>query len=205
MKKKLIIFTRFPVPGRAKTRLIPVLGKEGAADLQRRMTEQTLETAEKLANNEQLRLEIHYADGSPEQMRKWLGQNRIYCEQTSGDLGKKLSRAFTKAFHEGYQQVMIIGADCPTVSTRILATGFSKLCDHDLVLGPATDGGYYLIGLRQPYPELFITRSWGSNLLLAETVDVAKNLALKLYLLEELTDVDRPEDLKDLGNYSDPE
>jgi hypothetical protein len=205
LKKKLIIFTRYPVAGQTKTRLIPALGAEGAADLQRQMTERTLQTAENLAVESQPELEIRHADGSGGQMQKWLGPNRIYCEQGSGDLGEKMARAVAVAFQAGYRQVIIIGADCPALSPEILAIGFTRLADHDLVLGPAADGGYYLIGLTHPCPELFNNRSWGNNMLLSETMTTAKKLALKFYLLEELADVDRPEDLNYFGNYPDPE
>jgi hypothetical protein len=201
LKKKLILFTRYPVAGHTKTRLIPALGAEGAADLQRRMTELTLRTVEDPAVESQPELEIRYAGGSGEQMENWLGPDRIYCEQGAGDLGEKMSRAMTEAFQSGYRQVMIIGADCPGLSPGGLSTGFSRLADHDLVLGPAADGGYYLIGLARPCPELFSNRSWGSNILLSETITAAKKHALKFYLLEELTDVDHPEDLKYFGDY----
>ncbi len=205
MKKKLILFTRYPVAGHTKTRLIPALGAEGAADLQRQMTERTLRTAENLAAESQLELEIRHAGGSGEQMKNWLGPHLIYREQGAGDLGEKMSRAMTEAFQAGYHQVTVIGADCPGLSPEILANGFSRLADHSLVLGPAADGGYYLLGLARPCPGLFSNRSWGSNLLLSETMTAAKKLALKFYLLEELADVDRPEDLKHFGDYPYPE
>lgn len=205
MKKKLILFTRYPVAGRAKTRLIPALGADGAAELQRRMTEGILATAAALASGAIITLETHHLGGSAEQMDNWLGPERIYREQAAGDLGDKLAAAFTEAFRDGSREVIIIGADCPAITPAILADAFNSLKRHDLVLGPATDGGYYLIGLKRPCPELFRNRSWGSNLLLTETVRAASELFLKTSLLEELTDVDRPEDLKNLGNYSYPE
>lgn len=205
MKKKLLLFTRYPVAGRTKTRLIPTLGAKGAADLQRQLTERTLRTAADLAGSLSLTLEIRHAGGSSELMQQWLGPDRIYREQGAGDLGEKMNRAFMEAFADGFHQVMIIGADCPDLSPAILATGYQKLAAHDLVLGPAADGGYYLVGLTNPWPELFSHRSWGTNLLLTETIIAARELSLKLYLLEELADVDRPEDLKYFGNYPDPE
>lgn len=205
MKKNLLLFTRYPLAGHTKTRLIPALGREGAAQLQRQLTEKTLRTAEYLAARCPLSLAITHAGGTTAQMMTWLGPNHLYREQGSGDLGAKMARAFTASFKNGHQQVVIIGSDCPDLSTEILATAFAKLAHHDLVLGPARDGGYYLIGLRRPCPELFSRRSWGTALLLAETLAVAKKLALNPYLLEELTDVDRPEDLKYISNYSDPE
>jgi len=205
LKKKLIIFTRYPEVGRVKTRLIPALGPQGAADLQERMTEDTLRTAEAAAAENGLDLEIHHAGSNTEQMAAWLGPHRSYRGQGSGDLGDKLARAFADAFREHYHQVMIIGADCPALTPRTLADGFAGLRDHELVLGPAADGGYYLIGLSRPCPELFAGQPWGSDTLLSATIDVARKLDLTFHLLEELADVDRPEDLKTFSNHSDPE
>lgn len=205
MKRKLLIFTRYPVAGRTKTRLMPILGAEGAAALQRRMTELTLRTADQLAAATGVELEIFHAGGRTTQMAAWLGPHRRYCRQGAGDLGAKISRAFAAAFQDGCRQVMLIGSDCPALSPELLATAFSRLTNHDLVLGPATDGGYYLVGLTRAQPLLFTPRSWGAGLLLAETIAVAQKNALKFSLLEELPDVDRPADLKYFGNYPDPE
>lgn len=205
LKKKLIIFTRYPVPGRTKTRLTPALGATEAADLQRWMSERTIQTAAKLAAQSAIAVEIHYTGTCVDQMRNWLGIHHQYREQGDGNLGDRMSRAIAASCGDGYQQVIIIGSDCPRLSAPIIAQGFSRLTNHDLVLGPARDGGYYLIGLTRPCPELFTNRSWGSKLLLAETISGARQLALKFYLLKELADVDRPEDLHYFSNYPDPE
>lgn len=191
--------------GHTKTRLIPSLGAAEAADLQRWMSERTIQTAAKLAPEFRIEVEIHYASTSLAQMQNWLGSNRNYREQGHGNLGDKMSKAIAVSFEEGCHQVMIIGSDCPSLSPQIITQGFANLTDHDLVLGPAKDGGYYLVGLTRPCPELFKNRPWGSKLLLVETVAAAQQLALKSYLLEELADVDRPEDLNYFSNYPDPE
>lgn len=201
MKNKLIIFTRYPEAGHAKTRLIPALGAEGAANLQRRMTELIVQTALILEEKIPLENEIRFAGGSNNKMVKWLGLDLNFHPQGNGDLGEKMSRAFTESFGDGFRQVVIIGADCPNISTAILATAFKKLADHDLVLGPATDGGYYLIGLSAPRPRLFDNLPWGNNRVLLETLALAERYNLSFFLLEELSDVDRPEDLKNFRGY----
>ncbi|MCA1765588.1 MAG: TIGR04282 family arsenosugar biosynthesis glycosyltransferase [Desulfobulbaceae bacterium] len=205
MKKKLILFTRYPEAGRVKTRLIPALGPKGAAALQARMTEDTLRTAEAAAAENDLDLEIRHSGSDTGQMATWLGPHHSYRGQGSGDLGDKMARAFAGAFQDHYHQVMIIGADCPALTARTLADGFAGLRGHELVLGPAADGGYYLIGLSRHCPELFAGQPWGSNTLLSATIAVARKLDLTFHLLEELADVDRPEDLEAFGNHSDPE
>ena len=106
-----------------------------------------------------------------------------------------MTRAFSKSFQDRSQKVVIIGADCPSISTTILAAAFAKLASHDLVLGPATDGGYYLIGLSGNQPGLFNNLQWGSSRVLLETLTIAEKADLSFSLLKELSDVDRPEDL----------
>ena len=138
-------------------------------------------------------------------MAAWLGGHHNYCEQGPGDLGDKMNRAFLDAFHNDFQQVMIIGADCPALTASILEDGFARLDENDLVLGPAMDGGYYLIGLCRHCRELFLNKPWGDSSLLSTTINLARKLDLKFHLLEELADVDRPEDLANFGGHPDPE
>lgn len=205
MPRKLLIFTRYPVAGRAKTRLIPALGAAGAAALHRRLTERTLRTADLLTGRAGVALAIHHEGGSAEQMAAWLGPHRSYCPQGAGDLGAKMTRAFTAAFGHGCRQVVLIGSDCPGLSPELLESAFARLTDHDLVLGPACDGGYYLVGLTRSRPLLFTSRAWGTNLLLAETIVAAQKNGLTFFLLEELPDVDHPADLTYFGDYPNPE
>jgi rSAM/selenodomain-associated transferase 1 len=205
LPNRLIIFTRYPEPGKAKTRLIPALGPRGAADLQRQMTETTISTARSFSSENGTGLEVCYEGGNPSLMRDWLGQDLSFRPQGPGDLGKKMTRAFAEAFAAGSKRVMIIGADCPTLSPKILVAGLAALADHDLILGPASDGGYYLVGLTTPCPQLFRGQPWGSEQLLLETMATAEREAISFLLLEELNDVDRPEDLIDLGDHPYPE
>jgi rSAM/selenodomain-associated transferase 1 len=205
LTNRLIIFTRYPEPGKTKTRLIPALGSEGAADLQRQMTETTLSVSRRFMVENDTSLEVRYEGGDPSLMQDWLGRDLAFCRQGSGDLGEKMIRAFDEAFAVGSSRVMIIGSDCPDLSPEILAAGFAALADHDLVLGPASDGGYYLIGLSAPCTPLFRGCPWGTEQLLTETMAAAEREAITFHLLEELKDVDRPEDLVDLGGHPDPE
>ena len=195
MKTKLIVFTRYPEAGCTKTRLIPALGTEGAADLQRRMTEKVVRTVQHLSKQIPLESEVRFAGGSISGMKEWLGEDCNCHPQGRGDLGERLSRSFAESFSDDCRKVVVIGADCPSISTTILETAFKKLADHDLVLGPATDGGYYLVGLSILFPHLFENLPWGSNTMLLETIAIAERSDLSFFLLEELSDVDRPEDL----------
>jgi uncharacterized protein len=186
----LIIFTRYPIPGQAKTRLIPALGPDGAADLQRRMTRQTIDTAQQTAHP----IQIQFCGGTIAQMSTWLGDHD-YQPQGEGDLGDRMDRAFDQGFKSGHDRVVIIGTDCPGIDRTILNQAFTALESQDLVLGPAADGGYYLIGLRRRIPELFSAIAWSTETVRAKTLEIAMALNLTYALLPERSDIDRPEDL----------
>ena len=128
-------------------------------------------------------------------MQDWLGLDLLYQSQGEGDLGLRMARSLFDAFQSGRKKVIIIGTDCPGLNAQILATAFDKLQNFDLVLGPAIDGGYYLIGLRQPILELFVNIEWGTAQVFQKTVDIAHKLNLLHVNLLPLADVDRPEDL----------
>ena len=192
----LIIFTRYPEPGKTKTRMIPALGAEGAAKLQRQMTEYTLIQGKKLQQDQPISIKVYFTGGTKSLMEKWLGTNIPYQLQCEGDLGKRMYTAFEQAFLTGMEKVIIIGIDCPDLTPSLLAEGFDALEENELVLGPAEDGGYYLIGLRRLIPELFVGINWGTAEVLAKTKKIAAQLGLSIHYLPVLNDVDLPEDLK---------
>lgn len=194
-QQHLIIFTRYPEPGKTKTRLIPALGTVGAANLQRQMTEYTVSQVKQLQNATGISLEIRFSGGNLQLMQDWLGLGLVYQSQGEGDLGSRMARSLFDSFQSSMEQVIIIGTDCPGVNSQILTQAFEQLHTFDLVLGPAIDGGYYLIGLRRLIPELFANIDWGTSQVLQQTVDIAKELNISLAYLPALADVDLPEDL----------
>lgn len=198
--EKLILFTRYPEAGVTKTRLIPVLGPEGAADLQRRMTAHAAAQAEVFAQSRGAALEVHFEGGTLAQMRAWLGEALDYRRQGPGDIGVRMRTALAAAFAGGAGRSVLIGSDIPGITADILAVAFDLLRHADLVLGPANDGGYYLIGIRQAAWDgladvLFSGVPWGSSRVLAATREKIDALGLKIDLLATLADIDRPEDL----------
>ena len=195
MKERLIIFTRYPEPGKTKTRLIPVLGEEGAATLQRQMTESTLAEVKKVSRFYPSSMEVHFAGGNEQLMQDWLGSSIIYRRQTEGDIGCRMASAFQESFEAGIDSIVLIGIDCPDLNAQLMVQAFQALDRHDLVLGPARDGGYYLIGLRRFVPELFIGISWSTNEVLQQTQKIIQRLELAVAYLPLLSDIDRPEDL----------
>lgn len=199
-KKHLIVFTRYPEPGKTKTRLIPLIGSEGAADLQRKMTEHTLLKVKRLSTSRELTVEIRYEGGDKNLMQTWLGQDFYYHPQGSGDLGLRMKRSFQDAFRSGATEIVIIGTDIPDITNGVIQKAFEALKLKNLVLGPAKDGGYYLIGLQNnslspAIPDLFTGINWGAGDVLEKTIKIAKNSGLSFTLLDVLKDVDHPKDL----------
>ena len=198
--KRLILFTRYPEPGTTKTRMIPKLGAEGAAELQRQMTRHIVSRVTEFTGLHPTPLEIRFEGGNKNLMAAWLGAGFDYSFQGKGDIGLRMGRAFEEGFGSGYEPVVIIGSDIPDITADIMQKAFEGLKAHDLVLGPAVDGGYYLIGMHKAAfcranPRLFNGIHWGTDRVLPQTLAVAKELGLSYTLLDTLDDVDRPEDL----------
>lgn len=193
----LILFTRLPQPGRSKTRLIPSLGADGAADLQRRMTRLAVARAWSFcAAAPGRRLVIAHDGGSENEMREWLGPLN-FLPQAEGDLGEKLHRCVAKEFSRGARKVFVIGADCPRLDQAILESAARALEKSEITFGPASDGGYFLVGLRKPTPEIFSDIPWGTGGVLAASIQRARQAGHEPTLLAQLHDVDEPSDLPD--------
>lgn len=222
MQELLLFFTRYPVAGRVKTRLIPALGAAGAAELQRRLSERTCEQLRLAAARRSAAWEIRYTGGNRRQVAAWLPGAHRYRPQGGGDLGARLARAVSAGLAADYDRIVVVGGDCPGLTAAHLVDALERLADYDLVLGPALDGGYYLLGLagrvarppgesgaagdadRPPWTELFAGISWGTEEVLAQTLARAAGLHLTFTTLEPLADVDRPADLVHLGDYTRP-
>ena len=199
---QLTIFPRYPEPGQTKTRLICALGEDGAAALQKTLTEKTVQKIDTLIKTSTIEPVIYFEGGELADMQNWLGPDRLYKPQGNGDLGEKLKQAFDDAFTAGAQRVVTIGCDCLELSKEHIGRAFDALYLKDLVLGPATDGGYYLIGIKCPLDALFESIPWGTDKVFETTVSLAQQLGLSIEILEELSDVDRPEDLKHINYHS---
>jgi uncharacterized protein len=189
MNDRLIIMTKYPEPGQTKTRLIPALGAIGAANVHRQLGCHTI------AQVQAFNPEIRYAGGSESLMQQWLGDFQ-FVPQGTGDLGDRMSQAFAQGFQSGCDRIVMIGTDCPAIDSPLIQTAFAILLKNDLVLGPASDGGYYLIGLRSDYPSLFDGIIWSTETVLSETLTIADHHQISYELLPMLSDIDRPEDLR---------
>ena len=187
---RLLLFLKAPRPGLVKTRLAAALGPAGAAHAYRLLVEVLLHRFAEIPS-----LELRFApDDAADEIKPWLRAAWTLAPQGPGDLGARLTTAFAAAFASGAERVVIIGSDCPDVSVCDVEFAWSALHTHDVVLGPATDGGYWLIGLRRPVPELFTAMPWSTPQVFAETCARCARHGLRLQLLRELTDIDEPAD-----------
>jgi rSAM/selenodomain-associated transferase 1 len=178
---RVALFTRWPEAGKAKTRLIPALGPQGAADLHRRLTERTVATVRAAG----LALEIRSTGADPARFRDWLGVEAV-VDQGEGDLGERLARTAETL------PVLLLGADIPGLAAHHLVAATAALASAPAVIGPAADGGYWLLGLAAPLPHLFTGIEWGTGSVLAATL---AKLPPGTPRLETLSDLDTPEDL----------
>ena len=202
-KEWLVVMGRWPAPGRCKSRLAVALGSRRAAAIQRALSGHGLAEARRAAVlRPGLALVLAVSGLGPKGSRRWaggLGADWVGL-QGEGRLGWRLQRQLGLARRHGAQRVVLIGSDLPELAAADLAAAFNALARCDLVLGPAADGGYWLIGLAGNWPRLFAggprAIAWGGDQVLAQTLAVADQLGLVVTLLPIRHDLDRPEDLR---------
>lgn len=192
----VIVFARAPVPGQAKTRLIPALGPLGAAALAQRMLEHAVSAACDAALG---RVEVCVTpDASHPTFDALRGRHRFdFATQGAGDIGVRMDRALTRALARS-RAAMLIGTDLPAIDADMLRTAASALLEHDAVFVPALDGGYGLVGLRRPAPGLFHEMQWSTSSVMSTTRARAKSLGLRVAELPPIPDIDEIGDLRHL-------
>lgn len=179
----IALFAKYPHPGKAKTRLVPALGEDGAAQVHRRLVERTLAVIRESG----LPFAVWITGAPPELFADWLGNDVPLVDQGDGDLGDRLARVPAPA--------ILLGADIPDISARHLIDAAVSLEEVPVVVGPASDGGYYLLGFREEVPFLWTDMDWGTDGVRAETLARLDANGVPYRLLGELDDCDRPEDL----------
>lgn len=198
-KREIIIFVKAPVPGNVKTRLVPPLSYDQAAELYRAWAKEAFKNA---AGLQSAHVEVAYAAHPKIPTPDWLYNGQIpadYFMQSDGSLGERLIHAFTRAFTNGMERVVIIGSDSPGLPFKYFEDAFNHLNSKDIVLGPSQDGGYYLIGLSKSLrPEIFQNISWSTSLVFAQTLNAAAQIGLSTELLPEYFDIDTFHDLEKL-------
>lgn len=187
--QQLIVFVKNAEPGRVKTRLAATIGNKKALEIYHGLLAYTIAQTQELTISKK----VFY---SPSIIKddQWAKAGFDQALQSFGQLGNRMSDAFKQAFQDGYRSAAIIGSDCPELTTKILNQAFEALETHDVVMGPAEDGGYYLLGMSSFQPELFQHKQWSSNSVGPDTQADCLRLGLSLALLPTLSDIDYEED-----------
>ncbi len=201
MKEALVIFAKAPIAGQVKTRLIGTLTPEEATELYVCFLQDTFAMMEAVQmEREQLSLVLCYTPA--DEIEAFEAADLDGClllAQRGQDMGERLANCCADLLSSGFHSLVILGADSPTVQPEVVYEAFEQLAQPSvLVVGPATDGGYYLLGLNQLHPELFAQMNWGSAEVLAQTQARAAALQLSISLLPAGFDIDTPADLESL-------
>lgn len=198
----LVIFAKAPIPGQVKTRLCPPLTPDEAATLHGSFVLDTLERTK--AAVDKLRVQMdRYLACAPSSTHVFFKimeerQKVQLIDQIGDDLGARMHQAVETMFLRGYRRTIIMGTDVPTVPLEYLRQALTLLDNHDLTIGPALDGGYYLIGMSKPVPELFADVPWSTDQVLRLTQEKAARLGVKTALIQPWRDVDTLADLEAL-------
>ena len=198
----LVVFAKAPIPGQVKTRLCPPLTPDEAATLHGSFVLDTLERTKAAVATLKLPID-RYLACAPSATHVFFKimeerQDVKLIDQVGDDLGARMNQAFQTLFSQGYRQVVLIGTDVPTLPLDHVKQALTALENHDLVLGPALDGGYYLIGLKRMAPELFTGMPWSTDQVLGLTQGKAAKIGLKASLIQPWRDVDTLGDLEAL-------
>jgi rSAM/selenodomain-associated transferase 1 len=195
MKTILVIVAKGPVPGKVKTRLSSHLSASQASELYTLFIQDMIEEMTHLSENA---LAIAYTPKHAEPIfKKMLAHPIQLFPQQGADLGERLAHIFQRMFHEGYEQVHIINSDSPDLSHRLVRQSIRLLKDPktDVVLGPCSDGGYYLVGLKRPIPELFTQMPWSTDQIFQKTLARSQSLGLRCALVGSWYDIDTYDDM----------
>jgi rSAM/selenodomain-associated transferase 1 len=194
-KKTLIIFLKYPEAGKVKTRLAKDLGAQRAAKFYSQMAKKIIGN---VMDTDIYRTTIFYDPPEKEnEIRNWIEKKEVLFSPQRGDtLGDKITDAFAQVFSSGSDKAVIIGTDCVDVSSKTIIQAMNALDDIDVVLGPAEDGGYYLLGLNSHVPGIFQEIEWSTDRVLHQTLERLKEKKLSYKLLKTLKDIDTLDDLK---------
>jgi uncharacterized protein len=195
----ILLFIKAPVRGQVKTRLATALGEDAALDVYQRFVLDIIDTLEQTG----IAVRICYTPaGSGKMISGWLGPGRHYQPQVGRDVGERMENAFQQAFSGGTSRALLIGSDIPDLPSDVFSEALRALDGNDAVIGPARDGGYYLIGFRSDtfLPALFQGIEWSTNTVLADTLAVLAREGRTVHRLPLWGDVDTMDDLKDLAD-----
>ncbi|RKE98406.1 TIGR04282 family arsenosugar biosynthesis glycosyltransferase [Ichthyenterobacterium magnum] len=189
-KNLIIVFTRNPELGKVKTRLAKTIGDISALNIYKFLLEHTEKTIRNISSDKAVYYSVKIRDND-------IWDTSIYqkYQQEGEDLGIKMLNAFKNGFESNYKKIIIVGSDLFDLEPKHIEEAFHKLDNHDVVIGPAKDGGYYLLGMKKLYSEVFKNKTWGTETVRQDTLNDLQNESV--FLLEELNDVDTYNDIKD--------
>lgn len=190
--QRLIVMAKNPVLGKVKTRLAATIGHKRALMVYQKLLQHTYQVCVPFASDT-----IFYFTDYVETSEKWGGFKQDI--QVGDKLGVRMSNAFNKAFEEGKEKVVIIGTDCIEINSDSIDSAFKALDDYDVVIGPAEDGGYYLLGMKKMHQAFFLNKRWSTETVFIDTIEDVKALHLSHKNLPTLTDIDTEKDLIKFG------
>ena len=188
-KNLLLIFTRNPELGKVKTRLAKTIGDEAALDIYKHLLNHTKQVTKNLSCDNAVYYSVKVRENDI-----WNATTYQKHLQDGNDLGIRMHNAFQQAFSTGYEKIVIIGSDLPDLTSEHINEAFEKLNSNDVVMGPAEDGGYYLLGMKKLHTNIFQNKNWGTSTVRKDTLNDLQNESV--FLLETLNDVDVFDDIK---------
>lgn len=193
----LLIFIKSPVRGQVKSRLAAAVGEEAALELYKNITLDVIDTAKGCGHPFRI---CFFPPDAEETISAWIGRKHSFMPQIGGDLGARMENAFKQIFSEGFSRAVLIGSDLPDLPAAVIEEAFKALTSNDAVIGPAADGGYYLIGFNSAsfLPQVFHGIEWSTNTVFQETMDVLRRASLRVHRVSQWKDVDTLDDLKAL-------
>lgn len=189
-KNLLMVFTKNPVLGQCKTRIADKLGDKTALAIYHVLIDHTAKVTEMVHADKW----VYYSDFIPNEEDEWDSQFFTKMLQKGNDLGIRMRNAFIEGFSQGYEKIVIVGSDILELETEDITQALEALNANDVVIGPAKDGGYYLLGMKKLHERIFTEKLWGTNTVLSDTLKDLENL--KWVLLSEKNDIDTIEDVE---------
>ncbi|WP_107037560.1 TIGR04282 family arsenosugar biosynthesis glycosyltransferase [Brumimicrobium mesophilum] len=186
----LIIMTKNPELGKCKTRLAKTLGDEKALEIYIQLIDYTAEISKEIKADKFI-----YSTDILTDKGRWESSNTFFSIQSQGDLGDRMNNAIQNVLGLGYEKVIVLGSDCAEINADDISNAFEQLSNEDFILGPALDGGYYLIGMKKVSPTLFKEMNWSTETVLEDTITRINDKNSSYSLLESKSDIDFEEDL----------
>lgn len=205
VKSIILLFIKAPVKGRVKSRLASAIGDEAALELYQNFILDIVDTVKKTGYPFRI---CYYPPDAGAEVSSWLAGQYHLMPQQGGDLGVRMENAFIRCFSEGFERAILIGSDLPDLTPAVLQEAMASLAENDVVIGPASDGGYYLIGFHKHtfMPRAFHGISWSTGTVFQETMAILQSSALAVHQAPKWNDVDTMEDLRAFYKRSkDPE